>query len=84
MKSKRIEAYPRPFNNDFEVINRYNHAYPVNTESPDSAGFEGVTGSDHTTGIRTPLGLPDTLQKAGADRLIREEMLKLQHSLRVI
>ena len=67
-----------------ETINPINHAYPVNTESPDSAGFEGVTGSDHTTGIRTPLGLPDTLQKAGADRLIREEMLKLQHSLRVI
>lgn len=40
---------------------------------------------DHRTGIRTPLGPPDTLQMAGAGRpLIREKMLKLQQSTRVI
>ncbi len=39
---------------------------------------------DHRTGIRTPLGPPDTLQMAGAGRLIREKMLKLQQNPRVI
>ena len=39
---------------------------------------------DHRTGIRTPLGPPDTLQMAGTGRLIRKKMLKLQQSPRVI
>ncbi|MBU4263696.1 MAG: hypothetical protein KKC76_17715 [Proteobacteria bacterium] len=52
----------------FDALGSGNHAYPISTGSSGSAGF---------------FGPPDTLQIAGAGRLIKEELLKLQQSTEV-
>jgi hypothetical protein len=68
----------------------FKYAYPVSTGSSDSAkhvwpGLKTPRITDLTTGRAfKPFGPPDTLQMAGAGRLIREKRLKLQQSPRVI
>lgn len=76
-RTENLEEKLSAFGNGF-------HAYPVNADSFDLAGPRDHRPDGLRTGIRTPLGPPDTHQMASADRLIRKKMLELQHSPRVI